>query len=138
MKVVQTLAGLGFIVISLVCLYLAATSLSDVPGLVATADEIDLGDLEREQVIPARFEVTNATAQKVKLLRVRATCSCVVAKPSKWVLDPGEGLVLNVRYKAGREFGPLEQLVFLEYATGVSTSYLTVRFRANIVATRHE
>jgi hypothetical protein len=62
---------------------------------------------EETGVIDYEFSLQNMGARPMRLLDVRPSCSCTVAKLSSSVIQPGDQVTLNVVYDVQSQFGEL-------------------------------
>ncbi len=69
-----------------------------------------------------RFEIENVSGNKVELLRISTTCSCVTASAGQNILRPGDRTYLTVRHDPKGRLGRSEYKIFIYTCPGTSPS----------------
>lgn len=85
--------------------------------LVLKEPSFDFGKIQQGQPVTHEFEVTNTSADTVKLQNVQASCGCTTPVWKKDPIAPGQSTSINVGYNAASE-GPFEKLVTIYYNGG--------------------
>lgn len=84
------------------------------PKLELSATEWDFGTLWEGDPVKTEFTVKNTGEGTLKLVSVRASCSCTAVKPSKESLAPGETASVPVSVDSMKRKGPIDATVNIE------------------------
>lgn len=99
-------------------------------GLVFDEPEVDLGVVKER--FSHRFRYRNASTQPLTISpgNVKGSCSCMVSKPDRLMLQPGEiGSVTLETDISRKEPGAHRFLLFIEYESGGKTATATATVR---------
>jgi hypothetical protein len=123
----------GALAISAVCLRKATSNGS--PGLSATEQVQDMGQLHQGQIVDARFELVNSGKETLKLLRVSTSCGCTVSDFSdERTLTPGGRTVVTLHWNTRntRDSASTSASVIYEHEDG-SAEALVLRLLGSVV-----
>lgn len=76
--------------------------------------EVDYGKVWSGEKAEKPVTIKNVGEAPLKILRVRASCGCTAAKPTKEILQPGETDILTVTYNTKKPAKTINQTVTLE------------------------
>ncbi len=102
--------------------------------VVEPAGVLQLGTIRAWEDAPVLFRVVNRTDRPVRIVQVRAGCSCTIAEPPpKEPIQPGKSVPLRLRVVAGKLCeGAFERTVFVELEAA-PVRLLTVRYAGTVV-----
>jgi Protein of unknown function (DUF1573) len=85
------------------------------PPLVAAPAAIDFGRLPPGSVRETTLQVSNPTAEPLKVRQVRSTCNCTTVEPAfiDHVLRPGESIEMKVTIELDAMLGPKTMTVYV-------------------------
>ena len=71
------------------------------PKIEITPESYDFGDIKYGDIVNYAFEVKNSGKGVLEIKRVATSCACTTAQISKEKINPGEKVLLEVRYDSG-------------------------------------
>lgn len=123
--------------INLFVLLLLATGISKAqekaPKIFSPEPEYDFGEIIEGETVNHEFVIMNKGEGKLVIERVRASCGCTAAMPSKKELEPGESAKIRVKFDSKGRYGQQFKHVYV-FSNDPENSYLKLTFRANVVA----
>lgn len=87
--------------------------------------EYDFGKIPQGKPVYHSFEVTNKTAEPLKLDNVSASCGCTTPEWSKEAIPAGATSIIKVGYNAASE-GPFEKFISVVY-NGNQTKQIKIK-----------
>lgn len=117
------------------CLLLSATLIAQIEGpkIVAPQSEHDFGKINEGEIVSHNFVVYNRGDDTLTIARVKASCGCTAAKPSKNILLPGDSTSIKVEFNSKRRRGAQKKYVYV-FSNDLKTPQLRLKFNANIVS----
>ncbi len=83
------------------------------PKLKVSEKFYDFGKIEQGKIVKHNFVVYNVGDAPLKIIRLRSSCGCTVAHPSEKEIDPGEKLIITVKFNSGHYLGRQRKYVYL-------------------------
>ncbi len=71
------------------------------------------GDLREGQIVSHEFTIKNIGSDTLKILKVRSSCGCTVAKLKKDELAPGDSTTINVTFNSKNRKGAQTKYVYV-------------------------
>jgi hypothetical protein len=96
------------------------------------------GKIQQGKPVTHEFEITNTSADTLKIQNVQASCGCTTPVWKKDPLAPGVSTSINVGYNAASE-GPFEKTITILY-NGNQTKVITIKgevYKATVTAIPH-
>lgn len=104
-------------------------------GLFISNRILSFGDVPQGWKGSLAFHARNVSAEPVRILGARSSCTCALIEDLPITLAPGEARELNVRIRADGELGSVSQAISL-YTSVVSQSEIKLVVRGNIMPVR--
>lgn len=92
--------------LSLICLFLMFHIGGNDEGLVFTKHHIDLGELNYNEEVTAKFPFKNTTSNTIKITKLQGDCRCTNISADKKVVLPGETGTIAVAFRSAHRRGP--------------------------------
>ncbi len=128
-------SSVGLLYAVVVCLVCARGLAAEPAAGVAVepAGLLQLGTVRAWEDAPVLFRIVNRTDKPVRIVQVRAGCSCTIAEPPpKEPMQPGKSVPLRLRVVAGKLCeGTFERTAFVELE-GAPVRLLTVRYAGTV------
>ncbi|MGK9368925.1 DUF1573 domain-containing protein [Melioribacter sp. Ez-97] len=103
------------------------------PKIFSPEPEYDFGEIIEGETVNHEFVIMNKGEGKLVIERVRASCGCTAAMPTKKELEPGESAKIKVKFDSKGRYGQQFKHVYV-FSNDPENSYLKLTFRANVVA----
>ncbi len=103
------------------------------PKIFSSEPEFDFGEIIEGETVEHEFAIKNNGEGKLVIERVRASCGCTAAMPTKKELEPGESAKIKVKFDSKGRYGQQYKHVYV-FSNDPENSYLKLTFRANVVA----
>jgi hypothetical protein len=82
----------------------------------------DFGKIQQSRPVTHEFEITNTSADTLKLQNVQASCGCTTPVWKKDPVAPGASTAINVGYNAA-SLGSFEKLITILYNGGQTKTF---------------
>ena len=83
-------------------------------SLVFNKNEYDYGEIGQNERAKAFIYYTNKLQKEITIKKIRTSCGCTAAKPSKYVLKPGESGYVEITYRSGKGKGHVKKSISFE------------------------
>lgn len=107
------------------------------PRLEAVEDKYEFGDVVEGKVVNHDFVIYNAGDDILKIEKVRASCGCTAANPTKDALAPGDSAKITVSFNTARRVGPQRKHVYV-FSNSVENPEFRMTFTANVVKSEQD
>ncbi|MFC2083418.1 DUF1573 domain-containing protein [Bacteroidota bacterium] len=102
------------------------------PKISSTESEYDFGDIIEGDIVSHDFTILNTGDDVLLINRVKASCGCTAAAPSKKELEPGESTGVKVTFNSSRRKGNQKKHVYV-FSNDPKKPQLRLSFKANIL-----
>jgi len=105
------------------------------PKIVATEMKFDFGDINEGEVVTHKFIIFNKGGDLLKITKVKASCGCTAANPTKTELVPEDSTNIEVKFNSARRHGKQRKNIYV-FSNDPETPQLRLSFTANIISTK--
>ena len=105
------------------------------PKIIPQEKEFDFGDILEGEVVSHNFVILNGGTNTLKIEKVKASCGCTAANPSKTELVPNDSTTIKVEFNSTGRRGKQRKYVYV-FSNDPDTPQLRLLFSANIVANK--
>jgi hypothetical protein len=103
------------------------------PKIVPHENEFDFGDIQEGEKVVHKFVIFNRGLDTLKISKVKASCGCTAANPSKTELMPEDSTSIRVEFNSTRRKGQQRKFVYI-FSNDPDTPQLRLTFHANIIS----
>jgi len=107
------------------------------PKIVSLENEFDFGDIIEGETVEHEFVLNNIGGDILEITRIRASCGCTAAEPTKTKLAPEETTSLKVKFDSTRRLGKQKKYVYI-FSNDPETPQLRLTFKANVISNSGE
>jgi len=102
------------------------------PKIVPLEKEYSFGEIIEGSKVVHDFIIFNNGGDTLKISKVKASCGCTAAIPTKTELVPGDSTSVKVRFNSTRRKGPQKKYVYI-FSNDPETPQLRLVFNANVI-----
>lgn len=102
------------------------------PKIVPLEKSFDFGDIKEGEVVSHDFIVFNKGTNTLKIEKVKASCGCTAANPTKTELEPEDSTSIKVEFNSKHRRGVQRKFVYI-FSNDPETPQLRLVFNANII-----
>ena len=103
------------------------------PKIVPMEEVYDFGDIKEGEIVAHNFVIFNKGTNTLKIEKVKASCGCTAANPTKTELEPEDSTSVKVEFNSKNRRGAQRKFVYI-FSNDPDTPQLRLVFKANIVA----
>lgn len=103
------------------------------PKIVPLEKEFDFGEIKEGETVSHDFIILNQGGDILEITKVKASCGCTAANPSKKQLAPGDSTSISVKFNSTRRSGKQKKYVYI-FSNDPETPQLRLLFTANVIA----
>lgn len=103
--------------------------------IIPNEKEFDFGDILEGEQVSHNFIIINGGTNTLKIDRVKASCGCTAAAPTKNELKPNDSTSIKVKFNSTGRRGKQKKYVYV-FSNDPKTPQLRLSFTANIVANK--
>lgn len=117
------------------CFLITASLIAQVdsPKIIVPEKEHNFGNINEGEVVSHNFVVYNRGEEILKIKRVKASCGCTAAEPTKNNLLPGDSTSIKVEFNSQRRKGAQKKFVYV-FSNDPKTPQMRLVFSANVIA----
>ncbi|MGD8779783.1 MAG: DUF1573 domain-containing protein [Ignavibacteria bacterium] len=83
------------------------------PKIVIEDDSHDFGEINEGIVVTHNYIIKNLGDAVLDIAKVKASCGCTAANPSKNKLEPGDSTTIEVKFNTFRRYGQQKKYVYI-------------------------
>ncbi|MCB0731606.1 MAG: DUF1573 domain-containing protein, partial [Ignavibacteriae bacterium] len=102
------------------------------PKIVPLEQEYNFGDIIEGEKVTHDFIIFNRGTDKLVIDKVKASCGCTAANPTKTELLPEDSTTIQVEFNTLRRIGPQKKFVYV-FSNDPETPQLRLQFSANVI-----
>ncbi len=102
------------------------------PKISAQSDKYDFGEVKQNTTVTHEFTIMNNGNADLVIKKVKASCGCTAAKPTKDLLKPGESAKIKVSFNTDRRKGLQRKHVYI-FSNDPKTPELRLTFTAKVI-----
>lgn len=103
------------------------------PKISALSPEFDFGDVKEGIVLKHNFVISNTGGQVLQISKVKASCGCTAAKPSRNEIKPNDTTSIKVSFDTSRRMGQQQKYVYI-FSNDSENPQYRLSFKANIIS----
>ncbi len=103
------------------------------PKISTLQPVFDFGDIQEGSTVTHNFEIYNKGGDLLKIEKVKASCGCTAAIPTKTELGPNESTKIEVKFNSARRVGKQKKYVYI-FSNDPETPQLRLEFTANVLS----
>ncbi|MBK8945917.1 MAG: DUF1573 domain-containing protein [Ignavibacteriae bacterium] len=103
------------------------------PKISALTTEFDFGNVREGEILNHKFIVQNTGGDVLQITKVKASCGCTAAQPSKNEIKPNDTTSINVRFDTNRRMGKQQKYVYI-FTNDPENPQYRLSFTANILS----
>jgi len=102
------------------------------PKILPLEKEFDFGDIIEGETAIHEFVIFNDGGDTLKISKVKASCGCTAANPTKTELAPDDSTSIKVEFDTKRRKGAQRKFVYV-FSNDPETPQLRLTFKANVI-----
>ena len=102
------------------------------PKISSLEMDYSFGDIKEGETVKHNFVIFNKGGDLLKIEKVKASCGCTAATPSKSELAPNDSTMIEVSFNSARRMGAQKKYVYV-FSNDPETPQLRLSFTANIL-----
>ncbi|MBK7106194.1 MAG: DUF1573 domain-containing protein [Ignavibacteriae bacterium] len=103
------------------------------PKISALSSEFNFGDVKEGEILTHKFVIQNTGGEILQIAKVKASCGCTAAKPSKNDIKPNDTTTISVRFDTNRRMGKQQKYVYI-ISNDPENPQFRLSFTANIIS----
>ena len=102
------------------------------PKIIPLEKEFNFGDVLEGKTVVHDFVIFNEGGDTLKISKVKASCGCTAANPTKTTLIPGDSTSIKVEFNTKRRKGAQRKFIYV-FSNDPETPQLRLTFNANVI-----
>jgi len=107
------------------------------PKIIPLESEYNFGEIKEGETVSHNFIIFNRGTDVLKISKVKASCGCTAANPTKTELLPEDSTSVKVEFNSNRRSGMQKKYVYV-FSNDPETPQLRLAFKANIISKNKE